>query len=98
MFISQKPVFWAFYSPSFLTHSSHAFRLLLVTPKFVSANKINKRLIFVLLQRFFDTTNQYLSNGLQHKFRSGLVLTDPLLSQPKRLLVAEKVFTPRVCN
>jgi hypothetical protein len=44
-FISQRPVFWAFYSPSFLTQPSHGFRQMLLTPKSFSANKINGVLI-----------------------------------------------------
>jgi hypothetical protein len=46
MIIGQKPVFWAFYSPSSVTRPLHDFGEVVVPPNLLSANKINRLIIF----------------------------------------------------
>src|ERR1022692_4638102 len=64
MFVfSPKPVFRAFYSPSFLTHSSHGLWQTFLTPKSLSANKIN-----ALIKLCLKTDTTSMRNVLIDKY------------------------------
>ena len=71
---SQKPVFRAFYSPSFLTHSSHGRRPTFLTPESLSANKIN-----ALIKIRFNTDTASVPKVLLDKYLKPLYPWNPLV-------------------